>query len=66
MKYPELKDDSPLFFVNGAASAVGIFVVQLARLAGYRVFASASPRSFELVESFGADQVFDYKVSDHF
>lgn len=31
------------------------------RLSGYKVVATASPRNFELVKSFGADEVFDYK-----
>lgn len=37
--------------------------MQLARIAGYRVIASASPRSFDLVKSYGAEHVVSY--ADH-
>jgi NADPH:quinone reductase-like Zn-dependent oxidoreductase len=40
-----------------------MFVIQLARAAGYRVIASASPRSFDLVKSYGAEHVVSY--ADH-
>lgn len=40
-----------------------MFVIQLARLAGYRVIASASPRSFETVKSYGAEHTVSY--ADH-
>ena len=40
-----------------------MFVMQLARIAGYRVIASASPRSFDLVKSYGAEHVVSY--ADH-
>lgn len=40
-----------------------MFIIQLARLAGFKVIASASPRSFDLVKSYGADHVVSY--ADH-
>lgn len=40
-----------------------MFVIQLAKLAGFRVIASASPKSFDLVKSFGAEHVVSY--ADH-
>lgn len=45
-------------------AAVGHFAIQLARLAGYKVATTASPRNFELVKSLGADAVFDYHDPD--
>ncbi|KAI0665297.1 GroES-like protein [Cubamyces menziesii] len=51
-------------FIYGGSSAVGIFAVQLAHLAGYKVVTTASPRNFEYVKSLGADAVFDYKDPD--
>ena len=39
-----------------------MFAVQLAKLAGYKVVATASPKNFDLVKSYGADEVVD--VSD--
>jgi NADPH:quinone reductase-like Zn-dependent oxidoreductase len=40
-----------------------MFAIQLAKQAGFRVIASASPRSFGLVKSYGADHVVSY--TDH-
>ncbi|KAH9941955.1 GroES-like protein [Amylocystis lapponica] len=51
-------------FVYGGSSSVGQYAVQLAHLSGYKVVSTASPRNFELVKSFGADAVFDYKDPD--
>ncbi|OSD08389.1 GroES-like protein [Trametes coccinea BRFM310] len=51
-------------FVYGGSSAVGMFAVQLAHLAGYKVVTTASPRNFDYVKSLGADAVFDYKDPD--
>ncbi|KAI0057242.1 dehydrogenase [Artomyces pyxidatus] len=51
-------------FVSGGASSVGQYVVQFAKLAGLRVLATASPRNFALVQSLGADEVFDYSEPD--
>jgi len=49
------------FLVWGASSAVGLFAVQLARLSGFHVIATASDKNFDLVRSFGASDVFDYR-----
>ncbi|KAL1408985.1 hypothetical protein Q8F55_005804 [Vanrija albida] len=48
------------FFVSGGSTAVGLFVVQLAKRVGYSVIASASPANFDLVKEYGADAVVDY------
>lgn len=42
---------------------MGMFVIQLAKVAGLRVIASASPRSFDLLKGLGADHVVSY--ADH-
>lgn len=34
-------------------------IPQLAKLAGYKVIATASPKNFDLVKSYGADEVVD-------
>merc|ERR1711939_974735 len=52
--------DSPIFIYAGS-SAVGLFATQIAKKAGCTVVVSASPRSFDLVKSYGADHVFDYR-----
>lgn len=45
--------------VWGASTSVGINAVQLARNAGYRVIATASPKNFDWVRSLGAAEVVD-------
>jgi NADPH:quinone reductase-like Zn-dependent oxidoreductase len=49
--------------IHGAAGAVGLFAVQLARLHGAYVIATASARNTEFAKQLGADQVIDYKRS---
>ena len=44
----------------GASTSVGCNAVQLAVAAGYDVFATCSPRNFDLVQGLGASRVFDY------
>ncbi|KAK4122617.1 GroES-like protein [Parathielavia appendiculata] len=47
--------------VWSGASSAGQTTIQLARLAGLKVFASASPRHHALVRSLGATEVADYR-----
>ena len=47
--------------VWGGSSSVGSNAIQLARGAGYRVVATASPHNHDLVRSLGAAEVFDYR-----
>lgn len=47
--------------VHGGAGGVGSFAVQLARLAGARVIATASGSGVELARQLGADRVIDYR-----
>ncbi len=49
--------------VHGAAGAVGIFVVQLARLHGAHVIATASAQNMGFVRELGAEKVIDYRTS---
>ncbi|QKX59539.1 uncharacterized protein TRUGW13939_06673 [Talaromyces rugulosus] len=51
--------DEEIFIYAGATSA-GLFHIQIAKAAGYRVVTTASPRSFDLVKTYGATAVFDY------
>jgi NADPH:quinone reductase-like Zn-dependent oxidoreductase len=50
--------------VHGGAGAVGVFAVQLARIRGAHVVATASARNLEFVASLGAETVIDYERSD--
>jgi NADPH:quinone reductase-like Zn-dependent oxidoreductase len=47
--------------IHGAAGNVGAYAVQLARRAGIRTIATASPDDVELVRRLGADVVVDYR-----
>ena len=50
--------------VNGAGGGVGGFVVQLAKRAGAKVIATASPRSVNAVRAAGADHIIDYTAAN--
>ncbi|KAK5635447.1 hypothetical protein RRF57_011159 [Xylaria bambusicola] len=50
--------------VHGGSSSVGTMAIQLVRLAGHIPIATCSPRNFDLVKSFGAEEVFDYNNPD--
>jgi NADPH:quinone reductase-like Zn-dependent oxidoreductase len=49
--------------VQGGAGAVGIFAVQIARLHGAYVIATASGKNATLVKELGADAVIDYETA---
>ena len=47
-----------------SSAGVGLSAIQLAHISGYKVVTTASPRNFALVQSLGADAVFDYRDSE--
>lgn len=47
--------------VSGGSSSTGTCAIQLLKMAGFKVVATSSPNNMELVKSFGADAVFDYR-----
>jgi NADPH:quinone reductase-like Zn-dependent oxidoreductase len=49
--------------VHGGAGGVGAFAVQIAKVLGARVTATASAGDIEYVRSLGADEVIDYKAA---
>ncbi|KAL2857345.1 GroES-like protein [Aspergillus pseudoustus] len=55
--------DQPTILIYSGGSNVGLFAIQLAKRAGYKVVATASPRSFDLAKRYGADAVYDYRTS---
>ncbi|RAH64138.1 zinc-binding alcohol dehydrogenase family protein [Aspergillus aculeatinus CBS 121060] len=62
---PDTPLSEPLpILIYGGSSAMGTMAIQFAKLSGYRVFTTCSPRNFELVRSYGADEVFDYRDPD--
>jgi NADPH2:quinone reductase len=50
--------------IIGGSGSIGTYAVQLAKQAGAVVHAVCSGRNVKLVESLGADRVFDYTVED--
>ncbi|KAF9876688.1 hypothetical protein CkaCkLH20_06096 [Colletotrichum karsti] len=48
-------------FIYAGSTSVGLFAIQLSKLAGYTVVTTASPHSYELVKRYGADHVFNYR-----
>ncbi|KAJ9115877.1 hypothetical protein QFC22_005019 [Naganishia vaughanmartiniae] len=63
--YPPAKiQGDEWFLVYGGSTSVGLFAVQLAKLAGFKVIATCSPKNFDLVKKYGADEVVDYKDSE--
>lgn len=58
---PATSPGSVPILIWGGASSVGNYVVQLAKLSGLYVIATASQKNFELLKQLGADEVFDYR-----
>jgi NADPH:quinone reductase-like Zn-dependent oxidoreductase len=46
--------------ILGGASSTGAAAIQLAKIVGATVFATASTRNLDLVRGYGADRVVDY------
>ncbi|KAL2434649.1 Trans-enoyl reductase tndF [Exophiala dermatitidis] len=58
-------EDKQGVLIWGAASSVGTFAVQSARLLGFgRIYATASSKHHDYLKRLGADAVFDYHDSD--
>ncbi|KAJ5404603.1 hypothetical protein N7509_004474 [Penicillium cosmopolitanum] len=55
-----VKDATPIL-IYGGSTATGTLAIQFAKLSGYTVITTCSPRNFDLVRSLGADAVYDYK-----
>ncbi|CAN6656469.1 hypothetical protein TRVA0_029S00386 [Trichomonascus vanleenenianus] len=47
--------------IYGGSSATGTLGIQFAKLSGYKVITTCSPKNFDMVKSLGADAVFDYR-----
>ncbi|ORY02576.1 oxidoreductase-like protein [Clohesyomyces aquaticus] len=47
--------------IYGGSSAMGAYGIQFAKLSGFEVITTCSPRNFEYVKSLGADLILDYK-----
>ena len=58
---PSFTKQEGIFLITGASSSVGAAAVQIARILGFTVFATASPKHDDSIKKLGASQVFDYK-----
>lgn len=50
--------------IHAGAGGVGIFAIQLAKSRGAKVYATASTRNIEFIQSLGADVAIDYTQTD--
>ncbi|KAL6851573.1 hypothetical protein ACP4OV_020506 [Aristida adscensionis] len=50
--------------ITAASGGVGLYAVQLARLAGLHITATCGARNMELVKNLGADEVLDYRTPE--
>ncbi|KAI1770515.1 zinc-binding dehydrogenase [Hypoxylon cercidicola] len=67
LKLPEPSQPAKSAFpvlINGGTSSVGLYAIQLAKLAGLFVITTGSTKNHQLLKSFGADAVVDYKDPD--
>ncbi|GAB1742457.1 hypothetical protein NU219Hw_g8003t1 [Hortaea werneckii] len=58
------RDAKKIILIYSGATSASLFAIQLAKLAGFHVITTCSPRSRELVLGYGADTVFDYRDPD--
>ncbi|KAI0914942.1 putative zinc-binding oxidoreductase ToxD [Ustulina deusta] len=50
--------------IYGGSTATGTVAIRLAKLSGWNVITTCSPKHFDLVKDRGADMVFDYRIPD--
>ncbi|KAH6691459.1 chaperonin 10-like protein [Plectosphaerella plurivora] len=53
--------EKPVVFIYAGSTSAGLFTTQVAKLAGCTVVVTASPHSFDVVKSYGADAAFNYR-----
>lgn len=58
------KEKIPIL-IYGGSSAMGSLALQMAKLSGYKVITTASPKNFDFVKAMGADEIFDYVRPAH-
>jgi NADPH:quinone reductase-like Zn-dependent oxidoreductase len=59
-----LREPAPIL-IYGGSTATGSLAIQFAKVSGYTVYTTCSPRNFELVKKLGADQALDYKDANN-
>ncbi|KAF1931100.1 GroES-like protein [Didymella exigua CBS 183.55] len=58
---PNCGNETGTIFVYAGSTSAGLSVIQLAKAFGWKVVTTTSPHSYDLVKSYGADAVFDYR-----
>ncbi|KAK6903343.1 hypothetical protein I203_108608 [Kwoniella mangroviensis CBS 8507] len=53
------EEDAPWVLIWGGSGITGVYLIELARLLGYRIICSASPVNHDYIKSLGADVVLD-------
>ncbi|KAI9154647.1 Cytochrome P461 monooxygenase [Paramyrothecium foliicola] len=61
---PVAPQDSKIVLVYGGSSTCGTMAIQLLKLSGHQPIATCSPKNFDLVMSYGANNTFDYSAPD--
>ena len=56
----DVEETGKWILIYGGSSSTGTLAIQFAKLSGYKVVTTCSPRNFELVRGLGADVVLDY------
>ncbi|KAJ3158189.1 hypothetical protein HDU86_003147 [Geranomyces michiganensis] len=56
--------DKPMLLIYGGSTGTGTLAIQYAKLAGWTVLTTCSPKNYDLVRSRGADAVFNYADAD--
>ncbi|KFY17434.1 hypothetical protein V492_00683 [Pseudogymnoascus sp. VKM F-4246] len=57
---PAIDESRRQILVYGGSTSMGRMVIQFARLSNFKIITTCSPNNFDLVESLGADHIFDY------
>ncbi|CAE6516367.1 unnamed protein product [Rhizoctonia solani] len=50
--------------IYGGSTSLGLFSTQLAKLSGYKVITTTSPKNYNLLKSLGADVIVNYRDTD--
>lgn len=58
---PQIKPQTGIFFVHGASTSVGSAAVQIAKILGFEVYATAGEKNLEYIKQLGASQVWDHR-----
>jgi NADPH:quinone reductase-like Zn-dependent oxidoreductase len=64
LSLPGTEEANEPLLIYGGSTATGSLAIQFARLSGYQVITTCSPRNFDFVKNLGAVEAFDYNDPD--